>query len=769
MSQLILSQPPERLNSELHQSAQKAFREGDYASAVVHYEQLAEQEPDRVHYFWMLGLAHLLLGAEAEAQLVWMMPMAEVEAEQFDQLTADLVALLQTEAAQLEAAESWQSSWLIRQHIREIDPENILNLLWLLRLGVNLELLDDEYIAGLDIVALLRSSPQLDLDERWIVETVRQVVDFGFDSQQTLAFAEAAMKHVQSQETVLEILLPHAYHLLPYKREDKLRLAVLYGRLCFSYDAQHLNTLRLLTAAHISLREYQESVSYARQYRDAAPDLPTQIAGNGMLGAKLLNAGFNWSEAAALLEELKDNLKHLFEQAESGADVDVQPWMLCLAFFYAYYLEDNPAQLRSLQNRMASLMQTSLRHSWQEFLAAEPYQQRFAAPVIQTARIQRKLKIAYISNCMKQHPVGFLARWLLKHHNRDRYDIYTYHIGCKEVTEFTDMWFVQSSSRLPERSNGYAAARFDGGNEIGIAKHICEHDQIDILVELDSITHDQTCAVMALRPTPIQLTWLGLDASGLPAIDYYLADPYVLPESAQDYYSEKIWRLPQTYLAVEGFEVGIPTLRRDRLGIPQDAVVVLTAQNGKKRHPDTIRLQLRIVKNVPNSYLLIRGLGDEAQVQVLFTQLAEEEGVALDRLRFLPRDPDEETHRANLGIADVVLDTFPYNGATTTLETLWMGVPIVTKVGQQWAARNSYAMMTNAGICEGIAWTDEAYIEWGVRLGEDAQLREQIALKLKQSRQTSPLWDAEKFARDVERAYEQMWDLYLQQGRFGWV
>ena len=81
-----------------------------------------------------------------------------------------------------------------------------------------------------------------------------------------------------------------------------------------------------------------------------------------------------------------------------------------------------------------------------------------------------------------------------------------------------------------------------------------------------------TCLVMALKPAPVQVTWLGLDASGLPTIDYFIADPYVLPENAQVHYTEKLWRLPNTYLAVDGFEIGIPTLRKDDLGIPDDAV-----------------------------------------------------------------------------------------------------------------------------------------------------------------------------------------------------
>ena len=137
--------------------------------------------------------------------------------------------------------------------------------------------------------------------------------------------------------------------------------------------------------------------------------------------------------------------------------------------------------------------------------------------------------------------------------------------------------------------------------------------------------------------------------------------------------------------------------------------------------------------------------------------MADEEDVDSSRLRFLPQVSLEEIHRANLGIADVVLDTYPYNGATNTLETLWMGIPLVTRVGEQFAARNSYTMMVNAGITEGIAWSDEAYVEWGIKLGQNSRLRQEISWKLLQGRQTEPLWNTKQFTREMENAYEQMW------------
>ena len=152
-------------------------------------------------------------------------------------------------------------------------------------------------------------------------------------------------------------------------------------------------------------------------------------------------------------------------------------------------------------------------------------------------------------------------------------------------------------------------------------------------------------------------------------------------------------------------------------------------------------------------------------IRNLFGKIAAEEGVSLDRLRFLPGVRDEVTHRANLAIADIVLDTFPYNGATTTLEVLWMGIPMVTQVGQQFAARNSYTFMLNAGIDEGIAWSQAEYVEWGIKLGLDRDLRDKIAGKLRSGRTTAPVWNAKQFTLDMEQAYREMWAKYQEQNK----
>ncbi|MFM6856424.1 MAG: hypothetical protein ACKPKC_07365, partial [Dolichospermum sp.] len=259
------------------------------------------------------------------------------------------------------------------------------------------------------------------------------------------------------------------------------------------------------------------------------------------------------------------------------------------------------------------------------------------------------------------------------------------------------------------------------------------------------------------------VSWLGYDATGFPTVDYFIADNYVLPASAQNDYTEKIWRLPQNYIGIDGFTVGTPTISRESLDIPNDGIIYFSSQTGLKRNPDNIRLQMQIIKQVPNSYFLLKSFrSNHEDLRDFIAPIAQAEGLDLECFRFLPTALTEIEHRANLAIADIVLDTYPYNGATTTLETLWMGVPIVTRVGEQFAARNSYTMMMNVGVTEGLAWSDEEYVEWGVRLGKDEKLRQEVVWKLRKSRQISPLWNGKKFAREMENAYRQMWQRYIE-------
>ncbi|MFN5516434.1 MAG: O-linked N-acetylglucosamine transferase, SPINDLY family protein [Cyanobacteriota bacterium] len=408
------------------------------------------------------------------------------------------------------------------------------------------------------------------------------------------------------------------------------------------------------------------------------------------------------------------------------------------------YFYDDPQQIRPIINQISQLSQEVVRKNYS-------CPAKFNCPHLKK---RKKLKIGYIGHTLRRHSVGLLSRWLIKHHNRQKFSIYIYLVDNQHEDQITDQFFKNNVEKC-----------FNSNNYLNDFVTEIEKDEIDILIDLDSFTHTLTSLVMALKPAPIQVSWLGMDSNGVPSIDYFIADPYVLPEEAQTYYQEKIWRLPNSYLAVDGFEISTSNTTRKELEIPDDSIIYLNVQNALKRYPQTILLQIKILKLVPNSFLVIKGSGDQAALKLLFENISIQEGLDINRLRFLPWTPTEEMHRANLQLADVVLDTYPYNGATTTLETLWVDIPLVTRVGKQFAARNSYTFMINAGITEGIAWTDEEYVEWGIRLGTDENLRKQISWKLRQSKKTSPLWNGKKFARDMEDAYRQMWEIYVNAQR----
>jgi predicted O-linked N-acetylglucosamine transferase (SPINDLY family) len=515
-------------------------------------------------------------------------------------------------------------------------------------------------------------------------------------------------------------------------------------------DPQKLEILMYLIELYYSIFDFEKCIEISRELYDLAADgrsIDKALSHQCLIRA-LLSHCIYWEEAVKIYLESEAYLRTLVEEKPIDLSRRDAVFHLMTTGFYSPYFSDRPQESHQLRGLVRQLAYERLYAIEKENI--DNYRKRLAIRK-KIYSPNRPLKIGYLSNSLRSHSVGYLSRWLIQYQNRDRFELYGYMCDYRSADPL-QQWFANQFHKV------YKDKVYD---PVELANQIIQ-DGIDILLDLDSMTSEMGSGVLALKPAPIQVTWLGWDAVGQPNVDYFIADPYVLPETAEEYYTEKIWRLPHTYLAVDGFEVATPTIRRDLLNIPHDAVIYFSSQAAMKRHPDTIRLQMRIIKLVPNSYLLLKGFGNQSSLQNFFYQLAELEDISTDRLVFLPYANGETEHRANLSIADVVLDTYPYNGATHTMESLWMGIPMVTRVGEQFVARNSYTMMLNAGITEGIAWTDEEYVEWGVKLGTDVNLRQQVAWKLQQGRQTSPLWNSRQFTKEMENAYEQMWKIYLE-------
>lgn len=722
--------------------AEQLLIQEKYIEAAYLYQQAIDQENCR-SYYWHLGVLLLLQEQEAEAQTTWLLGMENGNDQEIEQWTQELIQVLSAEAERQEELKKYSAAWLIRQHIRAINPDHIDNLLHLVSLSIEQDNYNPNELTELRLMELLHPPSEISFDLDLLLKVLIKVIENYWWADSSFTLAKAALTHVHQPEFFLDFLLRKSLEIADAIGNPKLAFRWAELSLSLNVDSSQASYIVALLAQNS--RNYQTGIELAEEIYQSSHTLLQRINANQLVIRGLMKQGGRWSETHQRLQHHRELLETLVSQPEQSLDLSGQGALITATFFFNYW-EDSPEKNQSLRNQIGQLYQSYL-----ETANPEPVK-CYRTPHITTKSTQRQrpLKIGYLSQCLSNHSVGWLARWVFLYHNREKFNISAYCVNSIDKSQPLHQWYIKHTDQL-HQFGPYAEP---------IVEKIYE-DEIDILIDLDSLTLDTCCRIMAYKPAPIQVTWLGWDASGIPAIDYFIADPYVLPEQAQNYYSEKIWRLPQSYIGVDGFEIGIPTYRRDQFGIPNDAVVYLTTQRPVKYHPDTIRLHLKIIKQVPNSYFVIKGFADETSCRNFFLKLCAEEGVSEEKLRFLPEVVHEEEHRANLRIADVILDTYPYNGATTTLETLWLEIPMVTKVGQHFSSRNSYTMMVNAGLKEGIAWTDDEYIDWGIRLGCDPTLREQVIHKLRMAKHHSPLWNGKQFTQDLENAYEQMWQQYL--------
>jgi predicted O-linked N-acetylglucosamine transferase (SPINDLY family) len=741
-SQLDLSEVDPKLVDE-----NLMFLPPNLEQTINYYEAIVSQGDEYNSYnYWYLGLAYLLHQQEIDAQATWFIPFEEASELDIVTLTNQLSSVLDRIADRELIALNLDNSWLISQYLREVDSLHFNNLLRSIVLTIELDLFDPELLIewqGLDILSTYATevNPIASIQDR------QQLLDrsiellLNFPSQSTYDFI---CKYLSS----FPIIRTHSIEIIG---NNLLRLGHRSGansfmtdvlEVCLGYQHQDTFILQIICRLYGSLHEYQKAIEISFLIYSLCDGAAQRIIANANVIRTCLNAG-DWENVMSIIDRHEQLIQICFDKKPHSLELGLNQSLLVSATFLPY-VADRPAYYRSIQNQIAQLY-------------LDLNQARLITGKIESARLPKQigvLRIGYLASTLRSHSVGWLSRWLWQYHDRKQFQVFTYCVNQNPDDPFYQKWFRDRSD----------LAYCCGSNADEIAAQI-QADDIDILIDLDSLTLDTTCQVLAAKPAPIQVSWLGWDATGLPTVDYFLADRYVLPAHAQDYYREQIWRLPQCYLAVDGFEVGTPTIRREDLDISPDAIIYWSGQRGYKRHPQTIRLQMEIIRSVPNSYLLIKGESDRHTIEELFGKIATEVGVDLDRLRFLNTVADEATHRANLAIADIVLDTFPYNGATTTLETLWMGIPMVTQVGEQFAARNSYTFMLNAGITEGIAWSQEEYVEWGIKLGIDRELRSHVREKLRSGRMTAPVWNAKQFTQDMEQAYRDMWAIYQVQNK----
>ena len=365
---------------------------------------------------------------------------------------------------------------------------------------------------------------------------------------------------------------------------------------------------------------------------------------------------------------------------------------------------------------------------------------------------ERRLRIGYVSPDFRTHSVAHYIEPLLQAHDRARVELFAYAQVARPD---------ETTRRLQDAVG--PNWRFTVGVGTQAFARMVRDDAIDILVDLAGHSAGNRLAVFALRPAPVQATWLGYPGTtGLSAIDYRLTDAIADPEGADQHSSETLVRLPR------GFHCWRPPADAPAIA-PRDAARPPTFgsfNNVQKLSAATIALWAATLRRVPEARLLLKSswLSRPRVLEDIRGAFAAH-GIAADRIEAMSWMLQASSHLAAYRAIDVALDPVPYNGTTTTIEALWMGVPVVTMAGNRHAARVGASLMAHVGASELIALSEETYVDLAAGLIRDAAQLRHYRDTLRPQLARSPLLDAGGFARDLEAAYREMWRRWCDVGR----
>jgi protein O-GlcNAc transferase len=354
-----------------------------------------------------------------------------------------------------------------------------------------------------------------------------------------------------------------------------------------------------------------------------------------------------------------------------------------------------------------------------------------------------RIRIAYMSADFRQHPMSYLMADIFERHDRTRFEVTAISIGRDDASPMR--------GRLRAAFERFIEARAMTDQEIAA---LIEDAEIDILVDLMGFTAGARMGVVARRPAPLQVNYLGFAGTiGMSEVDYIIADRIVVPDAQRQFFSEKIAYLPLTYYPNGHDRLSDRTIARSDVGLPADAFVFCCFNNSHKILPDVFDIWMRILRQVEGSVLWL--LQDTDIASANLRKEAAARGVATDRLIFARRAPRAE-HLARHRCADLFLDTLPYNAHTTASDALWEGLPVLTRPGQTFAGRVAASLLTALELPELIVETSADYEGLAMELARSPDKLGRLREKLKHNRMTTRAFDTELFTRHLEAAFTGM-------------
>ncbi len=355
-----------------------------------------------------------------------------------------------------------------------------------------------------------------------------------------------------------------------------------------------------------------------------------------------------------------------------------------------------------------------------------------------------RLRIGYLSADFHQHATSQLMAQVLECHDRSAFEVTLLSTGPDDKTAMRQ--------RMVAASEHFEEMR--GLNFVAMAQRVRELE-IDILVDLKGATCDTLLPVLAQRPAPLQVTWLGFPGTtGAPYIDYLIGDPVVTPLADSANFAERIAQLPNCYQPNDAHRpLPMPSTRAD-WGVPEGALLLCGFHQSYKISAAVFDQWCVLLHALPDAVLWL--LQWNANVRATLTEAALQRGITADRLAFAPLVP-LQAHLSRLAHVDIFLDTWPCNAHTTAGEALWCSVPLVTLRGPTFAQRVASSLLHTAGLDELVTDDIDAYRDTVLALAADPARRERIKAHLTEQRSINALFDGKRFARDIEHLYGRMW------------